>query len=131
MKNALSLLAGVLICLDAFSQGWMRPSDAMDFEGELVKVVGRVTDVSFSSAGKNGAARLTIDANQGAPPLTVLITGRNRKRFDILTKDLPDEYIQVNGRIMVKKRQPYVRLASVKQIAIFHQSPELMRFEPQ
>ena len=130
MKNALSLLAGVLFCLDALSQGWISPSDAMDFKGQLVKVVGRVTDISYNTTGKNGAARLTIEANQGAPPLTVLITGRIRKHFDILTKDLPDEYVQVNGRIMVRKGQPYIRLTSVKEIAILHQSPEVMRFEP-
>ena len=129
MKNALLLPAALIIYFSASSQTWIKPAEAPAYGGEVVKVVGALTDLSLLSENKMGAARLSLGANQGFP-ITLLIARRDRKQFEKPGKDLVNPYVQVTGRVVMRKGQPYIRLKSPGQLTLLHEAPDLMRHEP-
>jgi hypothetical protein len=129
MKRSILLLLLFIITVSSFSQTWIRPEDAVHFRGELVNVIGLVSEVNTVSGKTQSGKFIKLAANHPGKSLILVILKSDLHKFESISDDLLHQYVHVKGKIVKKKGRPYIMLSSASQISIAREM-ELKTFEP-
>jgi hypothetical protein len=129
MKKSIISLFLVLIALASFSQTWIRSDEARRFRGDVINMVGLVTEVTALSSDKHAGKYIRLAGKQPGTSLTLVIAKGDLHKFEFLSADLIHQYLHVKGKIFTKKGRPYIKLSSPSQVSIAREM-ELNPVEP-
>ena len=129
MKQTILLFFLSLVALSSFSQTWIRSDDAKHFRGDVINIVGLVTEVKRVSGKGEAAKHIKLAGKEAGNALTLVILKADLGKFEGIAGDLLHQYIHVKGKVIKKKGKPYIILSSPSQVSIAREM-EMQTFEP-
>jgi len=126
MKKTIALLFVAVFSIAAWSQKWIRPSEAVKYQGNEVSFIGLVSSVYHADGIKGDRTVMNIAGNNSLNVLQLVVYNSDRSNFSTTPETAwLDQYVQVKGTIEMVKGQPQITLHSARQISIVRDgSPE-------
>ena len=118
MKKLLSaiFLMG-FFSLQSFAQTTITPDEASKHIGETVNICGKVFGGRFFESSEKQTTLLNMGAAFPASPVTIVISGENRKKFSFKPEEFyKDKNICVKGEVKEFKGKSEIHVTEVSQI---------------
>lgn len=124
MKKTIAFLFVTIISIAAWSQKWIRPSEAAKYKGDEVSFIGFVNNVSHPDGPKGDRTVMTIASNNSLNFLQLVVYDSDRSGFSVIPETAwLNQYVQVKGTIEMYKGKPQITLHSARQISIVRDGP--------
>lgn len=117
MRNTLIIVIS-LICFNAFSQETITATQAKDFVGKEVFLVGKVAGARLFTRPTGNMLLLNIDKPHPENDITVVIEGEVLTKINFTEADLKDKSIKVKGMISIFKEKPQIKLENEVNLTI-------------
>ena len=109
---------------NVWAQDQIAPAQAKAFVGKKAVVCGTVASASFLEKAKNSPTFLNLDAAYPKHVFTVVIWGKDRKKFGKPEADYLKKKICATGTVEVFKNIPQIVASGPAQIAVVPEKKE-------
>ena len=116
--------------LAAFSQTWIQPETAEKQKGNMVIVMGFVTDVTYVTDAKSYTALFQLNEKDSNKSLLVIFRSSVQPKFTKAETPLLHQYVEVKGKVEMYKGKSQIIVQSENEIAIVKESPDDKIYEP-
>ncbi len=113
LKIALFLLIGPAQAQDAVT-----PAQAKDFVGKKAVVCGTVASASYIEKGKDSPTLINLDAAYPKQIFTVVIYGKDRKKFGKPEADYLKKKVCASGTVTLFKKLPQIVVSEPVQLTV-------------
>jgi hypothetical protein len=98
-------------------------AQAKDFVGKTATVCGVVASATYIQKGKDQPTLLNLDQAYPKQIFTVVILGKDRKKFGRPEKDFAKKKLCATGAVTAFKDLPQIVVSDPKQIALVDEKP--------
>lgn len=116
---ALLLNAG----LAAHAADSITPAQVKDFVGKKATVCGVVASATYLEKGKDQPTLLNLDQAYPKQIFTVVILGKDRKKFGTPEKDFAKKKLCATGGVTTFKNIPQIVVSDPKQLVLTDEKP--------
>jgi hypothetical protein len=117
MRNSLIIIIS-LICFNAFSQEIITATQAKDFAGKEVFLVGKVVGTKLFQRPTGNMLLLNIDKMFPENDITVVIEGDILAKAKFTEANLQGKSIKVKGLVSIFKEKPQIKLQNEVDLTI-------------
>ena len=128
--KALLTFAFAFLSLNTFSQTWIKPDEAEKQKGNIVNVMGFVTDIKYEQDAKGYTIFLQLSGKDSVRSLILVIRNCQRPMLSEPEKMYLHQYVQAKGKVEIYKGKPGIILQSENEISMVREAPELKVYEP-
>ena len=107
-----------LISFNAFSQETITATQAKDFVGKQVVLVGKIAGARLFTRPTGNMLLLNIDKPHPDNDITVVIEGEVITKFKFTEAELQGKSIKVKGIVSIFKEKPQIKLESESDLTI-------------
>ncbi len=112
-----------LLAVAAHAADPVTPAQAKDFIGKNATVCGVVASATYLEKAKDQPTLINLDQPYPKQIFTVVILGKDRKKFGRPEKDFASKRLCATGAVTAFKSLPQIVVSDPKQVSVVDETP--------